>query len=473
MLNTKEIYKQIINSIKMEKQRNFAAMSTAPKPTTSKRSMEEIEEPTSPSIVKKSRPTIGEEGSMFMPRSVIQHFIIDKADWDLKHEQILSLFKRVRIACTDVSKDKNGNDVPHYHILGEAKISQRKMRDWSLNNLRAAEIRGGLEVKAFFITARIKNIENASHFRNTVNYIKKKDATFFEDESVIYGLTNNPVWRIIDEAEEPSKHSNEDMDEFRRRFPLKNQWKKMAAQKKLSKYGVDQLMSMEAQRKFEDDKRALTDEEKHHLLPNLPILSHAQNLRTQLVNHDQNSGVCLILCGGALMCKSTINRIIAESFGEYAIWPGSQWIARDTLKFDSAARQGISTIVVEEMQWIDIQHRITLEKTVNSIKEQLTGAGLDVRLAKTKSNLQDDLKLKIDYLLISMNETEYVNYRILSQLINSKAEFRRRFLVINMDDPKYSDISVCRNRPDNNWKGNEVRKLSLSGLSGMTNLFFL
>lgn len=173
------------------------------------------------------------------------------------------------------------------------------------------------------------------------------------------------------------------------------------------------------------------------------------------------------------MCKSTINRIIAESFGEYAIWPGSQWIARDTLKFDSAARQGISTIVVEEMQWIDIQHRITLEKTVNSIKEQLTGAGLDVRLAKTKSNLQDDLKLKIDYLLISMNETEYVNYRILSQLINSKAEFRRRFLVINMDDPKYSDISVCRNRPDNNWKGNEVRKLSLSGLSGMTNLFFL
>ena len=109
------------------------------------------------------------------------------------------------------------------------------------------------------------------------------------------------------------------------------------------------------------------------------------------------------------------------------------------------------------MQWIDIQHKITLEKTINSIKEQLTGAGLDVRLAKTKSNLTDDVKFKMDYLLISMNETEYVNYRTLASMINSKAEFRRRFVLINMDDPKYSDIPVCRNRANNNWKGSETR----------------
>jgi len=231
----------------------------------------------------------------------------------------------------------------------------------------------------------------------------------------------------------------------------------VAAQKKLSKFAIKSLEEMEAQRKHEDGIRPLSFEEKHSLMPNMPILNHAASFRNQLQAHDQNSGVCLILCGGALMCKSTINRIIAESFGEYAIWPGSQWIQRDPLKFDTAARQGISTIVVEEMQWIDVQHRISLDKTINSIKEQLTGAGLDVRLAKTKSNMQDDIKFKMDYLLISMNETEFVNYRTLSQMINSKPEFKRRFLVINMDDPKYADINECRNRQNNNWKGNEKK----------------
>lgn len=410
------------------------------------------------SIIKKQKT------SDMTPISVVKHYIIDKANWDLNQDQIKSLFKSIRIGVLDANEvDKNNNVVPHYHILGEANVSQRKMRDWSLNNLRAAGVRGGLEAKGFYLTARVKNIESLRHFNNTVEYLKRKNGTFVEDESVGFGPLQNPVWRVLDEAEEPSKHNKEDMDEFKKRFPLINSWKKVAAQRKLTKFAVQQLESMEAQRKFEENIRELSFEEKHELLPNIPILSHAKNLRAQMINHDQNSGVCLILCGGALMCKSTINRIIASSLGEYAIWPGSQWIQRDPLKFDTAARQGISTIVVEEMQWIDLQHRVTLEKTVNSIKEQLTGAGLDVRLAKTKSNIQDDIKFKMDYLLISMNETDYVNYRTLTALINSKPEFRRRFLVVNMDDPKYSDIIQCRNRTDNNWKGNEVQMEWLAG----------
>ena len=427
---------------------SFARMKTTPK-----RTIDEVEEPHSPSIIKKRTPTIAEEG----PVSIIKHFIIDKASWDLSIDQIKSLFKSIRIMVLDSDVDKNNNVVPHYHILGESKVSQRKMRDWSLSNIRAADIKGGLEAKGFFLTSRLKNIENVKHFNNTIEYLKRKNNTLFEDETVQFGYLQNPVWRILDEAEEPSSYSKSDMDEFKRRFPLINSWQSIAAKKKLSKFAISQLEGMEKQRKFEENIREITNEEKHELLPNMPIISHAADIRNQLINHDQNSGVCLILCGGALMCKSTINRIIASSFGEYAIWPGSQWVQKDALKFDSAARQGINTIVVEEMQWIDIQHRITLEKTINSIKEQLTGAGLDVRLAKTKSSLTDEIKFKMEYLLISMNETEYVNYRVLANLINSKAEFRRRFILINMDDPKYSDICVCRNRPDNNWKGNETR----------------
>lgn len=399
----------------------------------------------------------------YAPTSSIKHYIVDKANWDLSQDQILSIFKSVRIAVLDQEVDKNNKVVPHYHILGESKVTQRKIRDWSLNQMRAADIRGGLESKGFFLTARVKNIENLRHFNNTVEYLKRKTSTIFEDESVQFGPAQNPVFRALDEAHEPNKFSKEDMDEFKRRFPLINGWKKVAAQKKLSKYVVDQLQLMEAQRKYEENIRDLNDEELHLLMPNVPIIEHANNLKAQMVAHDQNSGVCLILCGGALKCKSTINRIIASSFGEYAIWPGSQWIQRDPLKFDTAARQGISTIVVEEMQWIDIQHKITLEKTINSIKEQLTGAGLDVRLAKTKSSLQDDIKFKMEHLLISMNENEYVNYRTLSHLINSKPEYKRRFILINMDDVKYDNIVECRSRNDNNWMGNETQMEWLSG----------
>ena len=443
MLNTKQIFNQIIKSLKMF-------------PTTSKRANEE-DGSKSPSIIKKQKIEDG-------PISVIKHYIIDKANWDMNNDQITSLFKSIRIGVLDDKEvDKDNNIVPHYHILGESKVSQRKMRDWSILNLRSCGIKGGLEAKGFFLTARIRNIQSHQHFKNTIDYLKRKNNTFSEDESITFGPLQNPVWRVLDEAEEPAKYSQEEMAEFKRRFPLINGWKKVCAQRRLSKFVVDQLESMESQRKYEENIRELTDNEKHLLLPNVPILSHAKNFRNQLISHDQNSGVCLILCGDALMCKSTINRIIAESFGEYAVWPGSQWISRDSLKFDTAARQGISTIVVEEMQWIDLQHRITLEKTINSIKEQLTGAGLDVRLAKTKSNLQDDIKFKMDYLLISMNETEYVNYKTLTQMINSKPEFRRRFLVINMDDPKYANIPVCRNRPNNNWINNEQKMEWLGG----------
>lgn len=386
----------------------------------------------------------------------IKHWIVDRAEWQLNTEQIVSLFKRCRLVVLDQEPDKNNNIVPHYHVVGESKFTQRQLRDSSLATMRSAEIRGGLESKGFFLSARVKPIESAIHFDRLVAYLKRKNNTVYENESITYGGANNFVWRALDEAEEPQRFNNEEMSEFRRRFPLINSWKKVAAQKKLSKRVVVELEEMEQQRKWEDNIRPLSDEEKHSLMPNLPVINHAFNLRNQLISHDQNSGVCMILCGGALMCKSTINRIIASSFGEYAIWPGSQWIQRDPLKFDTAARQGISTIVVEEMQWIDVQHRITLEKTINSIKEQLTGAGLDVRLAKTKSNVTDDIKFKMDFLLISMNESEYVNYRTLAAMINSKAEFRRRFILINMDDPKYNDIPICRNRPDNNWRNNET-----------------
>ena len=220
MLNTKEIYNQVIQSIDQ-------LQLTMETPTTSKRSSNgETNAP------KKQRT---EE---FEPINVIKHYIINKANWDLSVTQIQSLFKKIRIMILDKEPDRNNNMVEHYHILAEAKFGQRKLRDMSLLNLRNADIKGGLEAKNFFLTARVKNIENNKHFINTVEYLKRKNSTVFEDESVTYGCFQNPIWKILDEAEEPAKFSKEDMAEFRRRFPIINSWKKVAAQKRLSKFAV-------------------------------------------------------------------------------------------------------------------------------------------------------------------------------------------------------------------------------------------
>ena len=298
--------------------------------------------------------------------NILKHYIIDYNDF-LTKSRLMSLFKKISVISLH-DKEENDHVVKHYHVLGEAKFSQRYMRDMSIASLKNNDIIGGLDTKNAYINCKIKNIANKIHFENTYKYIKRAGEILFDDPTIQFGQNIHPIFKILDSIEEPKKYSKDDMDEFRRRFPLKNQWKKIAAQYRLSKKMVDDLQEMEDQRKYEDLKAPLTDEQFEMLIPNSPLIEISHDLRNQLIAHDKNSGVCLILCGSAMTCKSTINRIIAESFGEYNIWPGSQWIQKDPLKFDSAARQGVSTIVVEEMQWIDIQHKVTLEKTLTLIK---------------------------------------------------------------------------------------------------------
>lgn len=441
MLQTNKIYKEILQSLTME----FARMKTY-KPV-GKRAMDGDEED---NMAKKQKVEDYQESNY-------KHYIIDKANWVVTPEQIQTLFKKIRIMVLDNKVDSNNNKQPHYHILGEAKFSPRYIRDAAVATLHGMGIRGGIESKNLYGSANINNVKGPIHWNNIIAYLKKKDVIYVDNDAIEYSGGLLSLWQVIDERKTPQKFATSDMEVFRYRYPIIDSWKKEAAQLNLDSKHVKKLMDLERQRKFEEGIRELTLDEQHELLPNMPILAHAKNLRDQLIGHDTNSGVCLVLCGSALMCKSTINRVIASSLGEYHIWPGSQWIAKDMLKFDSAARQGISTIVVEEMQWIDVQHKISLDKTMCSIKEQLTGAGINVRMAKTKTNVQDDITLKISNIIISMNNDHLVNYNVLQQLINSKPEFKRRFLIINMDDPKYSDIVTCRNRTDSNWKTSETR----------------
>ena len=408
-------------------------------PTTSKRSNESDD-----SVTKKFKYDEG---------AAIKHYIIDAEN--VNYKQVKSLFSSVRIIALH-EETKEGKKESHFHVLGEAKFSKRTLRDMSIHSLLHHGIIGGLEIKERFVSnsTKIKNIEGAKHFEHTVQYLKRKDKVLFEDETIQWVGTVSSAFKALDEAMVPSKYDRTEMAEFRRRFPLVNSWKKQVVKANLKSNFIAAFQGMEKQRQYEDSTTPLSVQEVDLLIPNIPLLQHAHNLKLQMQCHDQNSGVCMILCGQALTCKSTLTRIIAQSLGEYSIWPGSQWITKDNLKFDTAARQAISTIVVEEMQWIDLQHRITLEKTLCSIKEQLTGAGLDVRLAKTKSSFQDDIKFKLDFLLISMNENEFVTYKVLAAAINSKPEYKRRFILINMDDPTYDNLQALRNDKQNFWNTN-------------------
>ncbi|RNA27056.1 hypothetical protein BpHYR1_026686 [Brachionus plicatilis] len=143
---------------------------------------------------------------------------------------------------------------------------------------------------------------------------------------------------------------------------------------------------MEAQRVSEDNVKPLTKEE----------------LKIKVNSHPSNSGYCVIFSGKAGAYKTTICDILAKSFGPYHTWPGSQGVERDILKFDDAALAQIDSKVVEEIQWLSVPKKITLDNTPCSIKEQLSGTGLNIMLAKNKSCL-DGITLKIERFFMSFN----------------------------------------------------------------------
>ncbi|CAF0753490.1 unnamed protein product [Brachionus calyciflorus] len=141
----------------------------------------------------------------------------------------------------------------------------------------------------------------------------------FEGKTVLFRPLLNPSWDQIEQYNKPSKHSKEDMDRFKKQFPLKNYWKQVAAKKVFKPHQIKFLTEHEQKRKYEEGIRDLTTDEKHQLLPYMLILNHAKKMRNQLIFQDNNSGVCMNLCGGSGMCKSTINRTILNSLGEFVI----------------------------------------------------------------------------------------------------------------------------------------------------------
>lgn len=282
-----------------------------------------------------------------------------------------------------------------------------------------------------------------------VKYLGRKTVIYENPEDT---FNEENKFDILDKIRElksaKAKHSPQEMSKFRKEYPFYNSWKVDCIKFRLGKAFVSHLQSLEDQRMREDENIPLTKEDLRKVLPFKQFIEFLRDVRTRLEAHPTNSGYACILAGRANTFKTTMCEILAMSFGQYHVWPGTQFVREDILKYDSAARAAISTIIIEECKWISLTKKITLNDTLCNLKEQLSGTGLNVRLAKNKSSIED-LILKIERFFISFNPDELIDYQTMSDLINRKAEFKRRFYLYDMDSLQYANLYAKSNAK---WK---------------------
>lgn len=225
------------------------------------------------------------------------------------------------------------------------------------------------------------------------------------------------------------------MAKFRKDNPFYNQWKTDCIKYRLGNH----LQSLEDQRMKEDENLPLDKEDLKKVLPFKKFISFLRDVRSKLDAHPTNSGYACILAVKANTFKTSMCEILAMSYGQYHVWLGTQFVKEDILKYDSAARAGISTIIIEECKLISLNKKVTLNDTLCNLKEQLSRTGLNVRLSKNKSSIED-LIPKIERFFILFNPDDLIDYNTMYELVNRNAEFKRRFYLYDMDSLQYANL---------------------------------
>lgn len=177
----------------------------------------------------------------------------------------------------------------------------------------------------------------------------------------------------------------------------------------------------------------------------LDIVGQLQLLVEQ--KHKENKiGCALILYGDADTCKSTILRLLSLAFQPSQLWVGTQWLGEDNLRWDTCTRMQARTLITEEMMWFSVAKKQTIEDTVIKIKEQLTGAGANNRLSKTGAKTQHT-QSNLHYFFFSMNNYPLDGTHI-RNLITMRAEYSKRFIVLDMNPYKGYIQQHIRKNPD-------------------------
>lgn len=190
---------------------------------------------------------------------------------------------------------------------------------------------------------------------------------------------------------------------------------------------------------------------------NMWLLDIVAQIYELVLNKEKQNhiGCALLLYGTADTCKSTILRILGSLFQPYQLWVGSQWLGDDNLRWDTCTRLQAKTLITEEMVWQSLSKKQTLVDTITMIKEQLTGAGANNRLSKTGAKTTHTTSA-LRYFFFSMNNGD-VTGDIIKSVIESKPEYTKRWIVINMDEHK-DYIQSCLKQATN-WNQEKEQEL--------------
>lgn len=341
-------------------------------------------------------------------------------------------------------------ETEHVHVLGQVRHTSRSVRDTSQKVLDELCEQYGIKEKwtgilrKLYATMSAKPIKSEAHMTNAFKYIKQYKILDQDDELLELALGDFQQREISYPQKEA--FTDEQLTEFRESYPKKEDWQSVLRSNSFfAKRFTERFNAMEKAVQEKQRVQPLTDEENKKIICFKPYLDFVKCM-IRITGLLKSVGGCFIFIGQADTLKSTTARLICQKTGPYHIWPGTQLIEKDILKYDSAVRDGVKQIILEEVEWQHVQKKITINDTLGQLKALFAGDGLNVRTAKTSSNTSSTLKL--DLIIASMNERPNCGKAQLTSMINAYQDFLKRFVVFDFD--KYRSFGLL-GVPDSNF----------------------
>lgn len=363
-----------------------------------------------------------------------------------------------------IAVDRNSPNGTHTHLIYERKLGKKVIQDTSKatlgisNTLKAALLRAGRTDEKF--------IGDLKWLQHATEYILKKEVTYksdvYDEMIALLPQTYQPkrskarvnLINVIESMEEATI-SHAELVEFREAFPSQGDWlSKVQNMPQLHKSKIDYLGACEKQWRKYNVSRPPVKEEYESYLHNAWLVDIVMQVykRMQQTINENGVGCAIILSGSADTCKSTICRIVGHLLEPFQIWTGTQWLGNDNLRWDTCNKIQAQTLITEEMKWqVSMGRGQTLEETIDSIKEQLTGAGANNRTNKSGAAKTEDVQSNLKFFMFSMNETD-ITFSDLVSLIVPREDLIKRFVLLNLDNYK-NDIKTYRELTRDHWKG--------------------
>ena len=395
----------------------------------------------------------------------LNHEIIDTTLTTIP--QIVSTFNKLKILVEhSAGADFDSccsNKTPHYHSLGLTKnLNEKALKESSLK--RVLDEGYNFESygdKGMYLSHRkVITIKNVTHYKNTLKYLLKyriiihDEAMNFDDNlKSNLRVASEEFTRMMDILN-PIEIPVELVRDFNLRFPTEMDWqrKMLTASAKTKQKSYEYYKDLEKARNKLILSDPLTDEEAEDLICNHEAFTDVLRLiMDKLTTHqsiNMDNGSVLILCGPSGSFKSNICSIIGKATGTMVTMFGEDFVSKDMLKLDTAVKKGADVINIEEMPWRCAAKRISVRDTLNTLKQMTTSNPIEVRVAKTSK--QTDALLQVKLIIISMNETGDLNYKELNDIIELTPEYKRRMVLIHMNEVNYGLVPKKTNFKNDN-----------------------